>query len=125
MSDVTGPISTLPGSSHQAPTGAMCADHPGAPAVARVQGETDSFGSEMHGMCAACLAEHRKHANDARCGTCDWCKSEATDLRPRRDYDEGTSGRVYDVCGACVKSENQRASEELEEMGHFDDWDDE
>jgi hypothetical protein len=44
MSDVTGPISSLPGSTHAAPTAGMCDDHPDRPAVARVQGETDSFG---------------------------------------------------------------------------------
>ncbi len=126
MGDVTGPISTLPGSGHQLPAEAMCDEHPDAPAVARVQGETDSFGSEIHDMCAVCLAEHRRHANEARCGTCDWCKAEATDLRARRDYDEGMSGRVYDVCGACVRRENARAEEERSYYGNDDygDWDD-
>ena len=124
MSDVTGPISTLPGASHSLASGAMCDEHPEVPAVARIQGETDSFGSEMHDLCADCLAEYRKEVAASRCGTCDWCKRDATDLRPRRDYDEGMCGRVYDVCGACVKAENARASEELESMGYYDDWGD-
>jgi hypothetical protein len=52
MADVTGPISTLPGSSHHdVPDGMMCDDHPDRPAVTRLQGETDSFGSEMHDLC--------------------------------------------------------------------------
>lgn len=43
MGDVTGPISTLPGHRHKLPSGATCDDHPDRPAVARIQGETDSF----------------------------------------------------------------------------------
>jgi hypothetical protein len=80
----------------------------------------------MHDVCAACLAEHRKHQAEARCGMCDWCKSEATDLRAKRDYDEGMSGPVYDVCGACVRKESELASQELEESGYYDhdDYDD-
>lgn len=123
MSDVSGPISTLPGAAHALPEGAMCDEHPDRPAIARIQGETDSFGAELHDMCAECVAEYRSHTNDGRCGTCEWCKSQATDLRPRRDYDEGMSGRVYEVCGACVRSANQRAAEELEQSGYYDDWD--
>jgi hypothetical protein len=123
MSDVTGPISSLPGSTHAA--AGMCDDHPDRPAVARVQGETDSFGSEMHDLCAECLADHRKHAAEARCGTCDWCKSAATDLRARRDSDEGMYGRVYAVCGACVKRQNERNREELQRYyDACDDYDD-
>ena len=53
MADVTGPISSLPGSGHSVPDGAMCDEHPDRPAVARVQGETDSFGCEMIGQPSA------------------------------------------------------------------------
>jgi hypothetical protein len=49
MGEVTGPISTLPGHSHQVPDGTVCDDHPDRPAVARIQGETDSFGAELMG----------------------------------------------------------------------------
>jgi hypothetical protein len=121
MADVTGPISTLPGSTHGAPAGALCDRHQDRPAVARLQGETDSFGSEMHDVCAECLAEFRKHAADDRVGVCDWCKQDATDLRPRRDYEEGMSGPVYDVCGACVRKENARLAEELDDR--YQDYD--
>lgn len=124
MSDTTGPISTLAGARHKLPDGTMCDDHPTVPAVARVQGETDSFGSELHDLCAECVAELQKHANDDRCGTCEWCKSQANDLRDRRDYDEGMCGRVYRVCGACVKQANQRAQEELDAYtDDYGDWD--
>jgi len=126
MADVTGPISTLPGSRHAPPDGEMCDDHPDRIATHRVQGETDSFGSEMHDMCKECfdrhLEEEREYREEARRGMCDWCKKEATDLRDRRDFEEGMYGRVYRVCGACVKAENERLQEELEESGYYDDW---
>ena len=120
MADVTGPISTLPGSSHDLPKGTMCDDHPDRPAIARIQGETDSFGSEMHDMCAECLEEHRAYlrspeAQERRKGRCEWCGNAATDLRDARDYDEGLSGRLYRVCGPCVKRANDEAKAELDE----------
>jgi hypothetical protein len=126
MADTTGPISTLPGARHALPEGTMCDDHPDRPATHRVQGETDSFGCELIDMCDECHAEHKKEmaesaAERAR-GTCDWCRQPATDLRPRRDYEEGSSGRVYDVCGACVRRQNEEATRELEESGYWD-WD--
>ena len=124
MADVTGPISTLPGAVATAPTNQMCDTHPDRPAYRRVQGETDSFGSEMHDMCLVCYEDHRKHVEahqaEAATGTCDWCKSHATDLRNRRDHEEGMSGPVYRVCGACVRSYNEAV---LEELDDYDDWD--
>lgn len=121
MADVTGPIPTLPGSRHAAQDGAMCDDHPDRPAVRRVQGETDSFGSEMHDLCQECIDELAKHTAEARCGVCDWCKSEAKDLRPRRDFEEGSGGPVYQVCGACVRRENLRLEAEMDDRGYYDD----
>lgn len=103
MADVTGPVSTLPGSTRGAEHGAMCDEHPDRPAVRRVQGETDSMGAEFYDLCQECLDELAKHAAEAACGRCDWCKSEVRDLRPFRDFEEGTSGPVYEVCGACRK----------------------
>lgn len=122
MADVTGPISSLPHSAHDTPQGAMCDEHPDRPAVVRIQGETDSFGSEMHDCCQECADAIKAERNspEASTGQCDWCKQEATDLRPRRDFEEGMCGRVYDVCGACVKKENEYLAAELDE---YDDWD--
>lgn len=114
MGDVTGPISTLPGAGHPLPPGAMCDDHPDRPAVARIQGETDSFGAELLDLCQECLDELRAHRAEARCGMCDWCRAEATDLRPKRDVDEGLAGRVYHVCGLCDSRYEARLREELE-----------
>jgi hypothetical protein len=124
MADVTGPISTLSGSSHHLPEGTMCDRHPRRKAVARIQGETDSFGSEMNDMCQKCLDQHRAYlkspANvEHRKGQCEWCKQPAEDLRDRRDFEEGLTGRVYRVCGNCVKKENERLVEEASE--HDDD----
>ncbi len=113
MADITGPISSLPGSGHSLPDGTMCDEHPTIPAIKRIQGETDSFGSEMHDMCQHCIDEHKKHLAKARCGVCDWCEKEATDLRSRRDFEEGMCGSIYQVCGACVKRENDALEEEM------------
>ena len=123
MADTTGPISTLPGHGHSVPTGAKCDRHPDRDAVARIQGETDSFGCEMIDMCQACLDHERAYrksdaAKAERCGQCEWCKKQATDLRHARDYDEGMHGPVYRVCGACVKKQNDAA------QAYNDDWDD-
>jgi len=124
MGDVTGPISSLPYSRHATPDGTMCDEHPDRPAIVRIQGETDSFGSEMHDCCQECADAIKAERNspEARTGKCDWCKQEATDLRPKRDYEEGMSGRVYDVCGACVRKEDEECRAELD--AYDDDWDD-
>jgi hypothetical protein len=119
MADVTGPISTLPGTALQPPNAQMCDTHEDRPAYRRVQGETDSFGSEMHDMCAECYEDYRKEMEarrvEAATGVCDWCKAHATDLRSHRDYEEGMSGPVYDVCGACVRRENDALQAELDD----------
>jgi hypothetical protein len=105
MSDITGPSSTLPGSLHATAAGAMCDDHPDRPAVGRVQGETDSFGSEMHDLCQECLDDSTANAQQARSESCERCKAAATDLRMHCDWEDGSCGRIYQVCGACVSRE--------------------
>lgn len=136
MADVTGPISTLAGTTRDVPEGMMCDNHPDQPAVVRVQGETDSFGCEMEDICQQCVDERRAYrcseAGQAeelewRTGACEWCKNHVTDLRDARDYEEGMCGRVYRVCGACIKRVNDEAAAELDAMGYYDprdDWDD-
>ena len=130
MADVTGPISTLPGTVRTPPTGTMCDNHPDRPATHRVQGETDSMGCEMWDECDECFekgkAEAKLHAAEWATGRCDWCKKDVTDLRDRRDYEEGMCGRVYRVCGPCVVDENARLEEELaysEPLDYYDDRD--
>jgi len=83
--------------------------------IARIQGETDSMGSEMNDCCQECSDTIRAHAKEARTGVCDWCKLQVSDLRPARDYDEGMSGRVYDVCGRCVRKQTEEATQWLRE----------
>lgn len=125
MSEVTGPISTLPGRFHDVPDGQKCDEHPDRDAVARVQGETDSFGAELFDMCEDCLDEHRKYMAGAdHSGTCDWCKQHKPRLRPQRDFEEGMSGRVYDVCDDCVRKANEEAERELSSYWGDDGWDD-
>ena len=116
MGDVTGPISTLAGALHELPEGAKCDEHPDRDAVANIQGETDSFGCETHYCCEECAEEIRAYARsaEARTGTCDWCRREATDLRDTRDYDEGLYGRVYRVCGSCWKRRDDEARADLD-----------
>ncbi len=122
MADVTGPISTLPGSLHGFPAGTPCDTHPDRQAVARIQGETDSFGAEMNDMCAECLQEHLDglKSADARSGSCDWCHGPASDLRSMRDYEEGMAGPVYRVCGACARRQEAQLAEELADQS--EDW---
>jgi hypothetical protein len=124
MGEVTGPIRTLPGQGHDFPDGTKCDEHPDRPAVARIQGETDSFGAELFDMCEECLAEYRREMREAdHSGTCDWCKEHKPYLRPRRDYEEGMYGRVYEVCDDCIKRENDEAEADLEARGYYDEWD--
>ncbi len=117
MSEVSGPTSSMPGSSHNLPDGATCDEHPDRPAVRRIQGETDSFGAEYYDLCAECLEQHRNRPPPA--GDCDWCKKESEKLTPRRDSDEGSHGRVYLVCDPCIQRDIERLRAEREE---FDDY---
>lgn len=126
MGDVTGPISTLSGTGHDVPDGMTCDQHPDRLAVARIQGETDSFGCEMIDMCQECLAADRAwrkspEADEWRKGVCEWCENPADDLRDARDYEEGNCGRVYRVCGACKKKDNDYWAAEA---AAYDDYDD-
>lgn len=123
MADVTGPISTLPGALHALPKGATCDQHPDRPAVVRVQGETDSFGCEMIDMCEECRqADIEEQRNADTSGTCEWCKQHAPRLRHRRDYEEGMSGRVYEVCDDCIKRVNEQDEDYLRGLDSGD-WD--
>jgi len=121
MAEVIGPCSTLPGAGHPLPEGTECDFHPDRPAVARIQGETDSMGAELNDMCQECLDDHRKAMAEADySGVCDWCNNHAAHLRPRRDYEEGMYGRVYEVCDVCIKRVNDADAAYLDSFG---DWD--
>lgn len=116
MAEVTGPIGTLPGTGHCLPEGTMCDCHRDRPAVRRVQGPTDSFGSEMLDLCQECIDENNK----PDVGRCDWCKKEDQVLQPARDYDEGQGGAVYDVCASCKDAQRKRLKREAEREQYYD-----
>lgn len=121
MAEVVGPVSTLPGHFHELPDGQRCDYHPDRPAVARMQAETDSFGAELWDMCQECLDEHRREMRAAdHSGECEWCHKHKPRLRPRRDYEEGMYGRVYQVCDDCIKRVNDEAERDLEARGYYD-----
>ena len=104
----------------------MCDHHPDRPAVARIQGDTDSFGSELFDMCEECLEKYREElASDEPDGHCDWCKTD-TKLRPTRDYAEGTSGPVYYVCTPCYAKQQEEIQADLNSRDdhYFDDYGD-
>jgi hypothetical protein len=123
MSEVTGPISTLPGAGHHLPKGTMCDLHPNRPAVARIQGETDSMGAELNDMCAECLeAERQYNRTRDRSGVCDWCKTKKPRLRNRRCSDEGLYGPVYEVCDDCCARQDKALAEELARYEAEDPW---
>jgi hypothetical protein len=118
MAEVTGPISTLPGTAHDTPDSAKCDNHPEVAAYIRVQGETDSFGSEMSDLCEACYVEYKaetaKYAAERATGKCDWCGNNVTDLKQMRDWEEGSYGPIYDVCGVCRKRRKEEDEREFE-----------
>lgn len=73
----------------------------------------------MHDCCQECVDEIRgyERSPEARAGKCDWCKKDATDLRDKRDYEEGMRGPVYRVCGACSKRRDDEDRSWLDELG--------
>ncbi len=117
-----GPVSSMPGSIQKVPTGIKCDKHPEIDATHRIQGETDSFGCEYVDMCVECYWEYLKQkASNSNPGVCDWCNHHSDTRTKTRDYDEGSSGPVYDVCPSCRNKAVQRAQEELAEYPVLDD----
>jgi hypothetical protein len=116
-----GPVSSLPGSSHELPEGTKCDTHEDRLAVKRIQGETDSFGCEYVCMCQECLDEYRAYvkAELEQEHQCDWCKQRKKGLLPRRDPDEGQAGPLYQVCPECIAKDIERSAAELTD--YYDD----
>ena len=123
MADVTGPVTTFPGSLGKVPDGTMCDDCSEHLATHRIQGETDSFGAEWYDLCDDCLEEdcrvRREKANEG--GVCEWCNEESAPLVPARDYDEGCDGPLYDVCLDCRDRQIEAIEDELN-RSRDDDW---
>lgn len=113
MASVVSRVSTLPGYRHALPDGARCDEHGDRMAIARVQGETDSFGAELHDLCGECWAKWQEEAPPH--GLCGWCNRNAERLFARRDEDEGLYGPVYWVCRPCIEQQRERIQRELED----------
>lgn len=136
MAEVSqGRVSSMPGSRHPLPAGATCDQHEDRPAVARIQGETDSFGCEYCDMCQECVDEYRAYQEQElqRPRYCEWCKQEKVGVSQHRDFEEGQAGRLYNVCADCRSEENKRVAAELDQHGCYslssfdsdeDDYDD-
>lgn len=100
MSHTGGPSAYLPGQRIKFPAGTVCDNHPTALCAARVVGEVDSFGFEAADLCITCLDQATNASRTE--AICDLCPT-VTVLRPTRDPEEGTSGRLYYCCPACSK----------------------
>ena len=105
MADIIGPNSYLPGQVLKVPKGMMCDNHPEKPAVLRVVGETDSFGSELCDLCEECKQAHYKYIEEQKDleKFCEICHGMKKDVKPRRDPEEGSCGRLYDMCPDCYR----------------------
>lgn len=114
MAEVShGPVTTMRNSIHAFPAGTMCDDHPDRPAYKRVQGETDSFGCEFVDFCEECFKAYQVEVAKPIISCCDWCKASDVEIKETRDYTEGLSGPVYDVCAPCRQKQAAELSEEL------------
>lgn len=116
MSHISGPVSSLPGDTTPAPAGTFCDEHAEAPAVRRIQGETDSMGAEYFYVCQTCydkyLAAKEKLQGGSFEGQC-VCGTTAP-LFPVRSWDEGSSGPVYYRCQACRRKWVQAEQADLD-----------
>lgn len=117
MSDITGPISSLPGAIHRVPAGATCDDHDDRLAVKRIQGETDSFGSELIDMCQECFDKYQRESQAHQAAeeaypssACQWCGIPKL-LHPHRDWEEGSTGPVYQLCSDCIHKNQVSATD--------------
>ena len=107
MADVIGPNSYLPGKHLKVPDGMMCDEHQDRPAVYRIVGESDSFGSELLDMCQECYDKMCGEADQFLQEYCEFCKQKKDDLRHYRDPEEGSCGPVYMVCFDCRVKHNK------------------
>lgn len=101
MADVIGPNRYLPGQQLKAVPGVMCDEHPDRVSVARIVGETDSWGSELMDVCQECLDEINKEKETRISDHCEIHNGRGTNVTFFRDPEEGFYGRVYTACEAC------------------------
>ena len=111
MADVIGPSSYLPGRilrTERMIKGFTCDECSSAeppvekPAAAAMIGEADSYGSEVHHYCEDCIKaieeEREKNNSEDELKYCDHCKGMVKGVRPMRDPEEGSCGRLYYLC---------------------------
>jgi len=85
----------------------------GCPPDYSLIGEVDGQGFEAENYCNVHAQEAKaKLAPTEQTGTCDWCKGDNLRIKPHRDFEEGSAGRIYDVCQACRNQESESLSEE-------------
>lgn len=122
MAGIIGPNSYLPGQEYSNNDKFMCDEHPDKKSTHRIISETDSFGSEIVDMCDECLAKYKESKkNDDTSGECDWCKEYADKLIKHRNFEEGTTGIIYDVCGKCLEVESISLQNELNDSNEYYD----
>lgn len=117
-------MSYLPGQLVKPTPMAVCENHPDRISVNRIVGETDSWGSEFEEACKECVDDHIRNLAEQKKkeSKCDICNSLMKGCVPRRDPDEGYSGRIYSMCPQCIAVENKRANEEFDDLDDsFDD----
>lgn len=97
-----GPVSTYRGDLFLAGRNIMCDKHNKKIALAAIQGETDSMGCEYIFACQECVDEYLKNHNNEQEMYCEQC-GLLKKTKPRRDPEEGSSGRLYNICNECNK----------------------
>ena len=133
MAGITGPIRSLPGHKHVCPADMICDECGVEKANIRIQGETDSFGCEMHDYCEMCYSEIQKSIEESKTmdpdfgkDVCDHCHKH-TFCNPARDPEEGSTGAIYYLCVDCKK---KMVDAFIDDSRHDDDdgddacWDD-
>ena len=100
-----------------------CYKHSSVLATHRLCTESDSFGHEYLYMCKNCYNEYKEKKDQTKEEEhkCDWCNT-LNILKPVRDPDEGSCGRVYYVCNSCRNRMNERLKEELEYSNQDNDY---
>ena len=105
MAGVIGPNSYLPGQQLKVTNGMTCDKHTDRISVMRIVGETDSFGSEIIDMCDECKDNYLKHIAEQQDQEkrCEICLRMKKDVKPHRDPEEDSCGRLYDMCPECYR----------------------
>jgi len=115
-------IGGLPGDTKAIDSNEQC-DNCENTVTKRVQGETDSFGAEYHYVCDDCAAKMKQEDEEYRniLTSCDWCKKEAK-LHTARDFEEGLSGPVYEICDDCASKQNRALREEFDAEEYWEQF---